>query len=80
MTSRLNKFADGDKITVASLFEKGIIKIQAPVKLRPKRRVEKKLEVFVPASAGAKAAIEKSRRQSLAKQRCLITALFFMLI
>ncbi len=60
MTSSLNKFKDGDQITVATLFEKGIIKTQSPVKLVLKGEVKKKLEVAVPVSAGAKAAIEKA--------------------
>ena len=60
MTSKLNKFNDGDKVTVDSLFEKGIIKVNAPVKLVLKGELKKKVEVLVPASAGAKAAIEKA--------------------
>jgi large subunit ribosomal protein L15 len=60
MTSRLNKFADGDTVTSKTLFEKGIIKADFPVKLVLKGELKKKLEVMVPASAGAKAAIEKA--------------------
>ncbi len=60
MTSRLNKFSDGDKVTVEAMFEKGIIKVMAPVKLVLKGELKKKLEVMVAASAGAKAAIEKA--------------------
>lgn len=58
--SKLNKFNDNDKVTVETLFAKGIIKVQAPVKLVLKGDLKKKLEVSVPASAGAKAAIEKA--------------------
>ncbi len=60
MTSSLNKFSDGDKVTVASLLEKGIIKTMSPVKIVLKGDLKKKVEVSVPVSAGAKAAIEKA--------------------
>ncbi|GAC1412196.1 MAG: 50S ribosomal protein L15 [Candidatus Doudnabacteria bacterium] len=60
MTSSLNRFSDGDKVTVESLLEKGIIKVNSPVKLVLKGDLKKKLEVSVAASAGAKAAIEKA--------------------
>ncbi len=60
MTSRLNKFNDGDQVTAQTLFDKGVIRVNAPVKLVLKGVLKKKLEVMVPASAGAKAAIEKA--------------------
>ncbi|MDB4939992.1 MAG: ribosomal protein [Candidatus Doudnabacteria bacterium] len=60
LTSSLNKFANDEKVTNESLFEKGIIKVLAPVKIVLKGELKKKLEVMVAVSAGAKAAIEKA--------------------
>jgi len=59
--SRLNKFDNGDKVTAASLFKMGITRVKdQKVKIVLGGELKKKVEVFVPASATAKAAIEKA--------------------
>lgn len=54
----LNKFKDGDVITQAKLFEANVIKADRPVKILEGGTLKRKLEVRVPASVKAKAAIE----------------------
>ena len=56
----LNKFNDGDVVSVKSLAEKKIISQAGPVKILASGVLKKKLEVQLPVSAGAKAAIEKA--------------------
>lgn len=58
--SQLNKFSDGDVVTVQSLLGKKIIKSSSSVKILASGEIKKKLEVKVPASAAAKQAIEKA--------------------
>ncbi len=59
--SRLNKFDNGDKVTAASLFKMGITRVrEQKVKIVLGGELKKKVEVFVPVSATAKAAIEKA--------------------
>jgi len=58
--SRLNKFNDGDVVTVQKLVEMQIIPKTAPVKVLGTAGLKKKLEVHLPASASAKTAIEKA--------------------
>lgn len=58
--SRLNKFSDGDLVTVASLKEKGLIQpTDVKVKIL-KGELKKKLNVKLSVSASAKEAIEKA--------------------
>lgn len=57
---QLNKFNDGDQVTVETLLAKRIIRTQGPVKILTGGDLKKKLEVLVPVSAGAKAAIENA--------------------
>lgn len=57
---RLNKFENGEIVTVATLLAKKIIREDGIVKIVASGELKKKLEVLVPASAGAKAAIEKA--------------------
>lgn len=58
--SRLNKFSDGDLVTVATLKEKGLIQpTDVKVKIL-KGELKKKLNVKLPVSASAKASIEKA--------------------
>ena len=56
---KLSVFNEGDIITVASLQAKGIILEPRPVKILG-GDIKKKLQVHVPVSAAAKAAIEKA--------------------
>lgn len=59
--SRLSKFDNGDKVTAASLFKMGITRVKdQKVKIVLGGELKKKVEVFVPVSATAKAAIEKA--------------------
>lgn len=59
--SRLNKFGDGEKVTASALFDKGIIRTKdSAVKILAGGELRRKLEVMVPASAGAKAIIERA--------------------
>ena len=58
--TQLNKFADGDIITIAKLMEKKLVTAKGPVKILGGGELKKKLEVHLPVSAGAKAAIEKA--------------------
>ncbi len=58
--AKLNKFSDGDVVTVAELVKKQIISAAGPVKILATGALKKKLEVHIPVSAGAKAAIEKA--------------------
>ncbi|MBU6447605.1 50S ribosomal protein L15 [Patescibacteria group bacterium] len=57
---QLNKFNDGDKVTVETLLASRIIRANGPVKILTGGDLKKKLEVLVPVSAGAKAIIEKA--------------------
>ncbi len=56
----LNKFNDGDKVTMESLLAKRIIRAAGPVKILSGGELKKKVEVDVPVSAGARAIIEKA--------------------
>lgn len=57
---QLNGFNDGDEVTVETLRAKKITRFDGPVKILSGGDLKKKLQVKVPASAGAKAAIEKA--------------------
>lgn len=58
--SKLNVFSDGDRVTLATLKEKGLINPKdTKVKLL-KGELKKKLTVKLPASASAKEVIEKA--------------------
>ena len=55
----LNKFADGDKVTVAALKRLKLFKY-GRVKILSEGNLKKKLKVYVPVSAAAKEKIEKA--------------------
>ena len=57
---KLNVFPDGSTVTVAALLEKGLIRIDGPVKILTGGNLKKKLAVSVPASAGAREQITKA--------------------
>ena len=57
---RLNKFNDGDVVTVKKLLDKKIISAITKVKVLAGGELKKKLEVHLITSAGAKLAIEKA--------------------
>lgn len=57
---KLNKFSDGDVVTVKTLLEKGVIRVDGPVKIVGGKSLSKKLEVQVPATTGARELIEKA--------------------
>ena len=56
----LNKLEDGAVVTITSLKAAGIVKNNGPVKILGTGALKKKLDVQVPTTAGAKAAIEKA--------------------
>lgn len=58
--TQLNKFSDGDVVTEKALKDKGIVRTDGQVKILGTGEIKRKLEVHVPATAGAKAAIEKA--------------------
>lgn len=58
--SKLDVFSDGDTVTVKSLQEKGVIDKTATLVKILQGETKKRLTVKVPASASAKAAIEKA--------------------
>lgn len=58
--AKLNKFNDGETVTVAELVKRHIIPTGSKVKILATGELKKKLEVHLPVSAGAKAAIEKA--------------------
>ncbi len=60
LLSQLNKFSDGEVVNIESLLKKNIIRQKGPVKILAGGEIKRKLEIQVPASAGAKAAIEKA--------------------
>lgn len=55
--SDLNVFSDGEKVTAKSLRAKGLVR-GGPVKILSGGKLSKKLEVALPASRSARAAIE----------------------
>ncbi len=58
---KLNKFENGEKVTLESMLARKVTRFEGPVKLvLGGGELKKKLQVMVPASAGAKAAIEKA--------------------
>ncbi len=57
--SRLNVFADGEKVNLKSLQKKGIVKNTVTSVKILGGEIKKKLEVKLPVSASAKEAIEK---------------------
>jgi|SRR5579872_139135 len=63
--SILNKFNDGEVVTIQKLAEKKIVSANASVKILAGGELKKKLEVRIPVSAGAKAAIEKAGGKAL---------------
>lgn len=58
--SSLNKFNDGDTVTTATLFAKGLMKKDTAAKILDGGKLTKKLTVQVPSSPKAKAVIEKA--------------------
>lgn len=58
--SKLDVFSDGDTVTVKSLQDKGVIDKTATLVKILQGETKKRLTVKVPASASAKAAIEKA--------------------
>lgn len=58
--NRLNVFADGDTVSIATLQAKKLMPMSGPAKLLVGGELKKKLTVKIPASAAAKAAVEKA--------------------
>ena len=57
---KLNKFNDGESVTVETLIAKKIISHKGAVKILAGGELKRKLEVRVPVSSGAKTLIEKA--------------------
>jgi large subunit ribosomal protein L15 len=58
--TKLNKFENDTVVTLKALQAAGIIRTDGPVKILGTGVLKRKLEVAVPVTAGAKAAIEKA--------------------
>jgi large subunit ribosomal protein L15 len=58
--NKLNKFENDTVVTLKALQTAGIVRTDGPVKILATGELKRKLQVAVPVTAGAKAAIEKA--------------------